>query len=130
MAGGGQGGSPLTLYSLSAAHPNDLAEPEHRVRTASGLLVAYAIGAGVGPIVAGAMMGALGPRGLFLWTATVYLLLGVFALLRMLYRRATRAHEPIVALPGGQFTGGQLYAALRDQQDRDIAQLSAGPRRN
>jgi len=120
------GGFTFTLYSISSAHANDFADPEQRVRTSSGLLITYAVGAVIGPIIAGLLMGALGARGLFAWTGIVYMTLGSFAFVRILSRRARAKGEQgrIIHLPGGQYTAGRLYKAVRNQMDRDLAHLS------
>jgi len=38
--------------------------------------------------------------------------------------------RPIVASPGGQFTSGQLYTSMRDQTDRDLAQMTGAVRKD
>ena len=123
------GGFSFTVYSLCAAHTNDFADPDRLAQTAGGLLVAYGLGAFVGPVLAGLLMGLIGPAGLFLWSAAVALLLGLFSIYRM-YQRATREkRSPLVTLPGGQHTSGVLYNELRDQMDRDLARMAGSGRR-
>jgi MFS family permease len=124
------GGLSFTIYSLSAAHTNDFSDPARRVQTASALLVAYGIGATIGPLVASIAMGGIGPRGLFMYSAAVNLFLALFGIYRM-RRRASKAREErseIINLPGGQFTSGKLYASMRDQMDRDLAQMTGAVR--
>jgi hypothetical protein len=75
-------------------------------------------------------MGGVGPRGLFMYSATVNVLLVFFGIYRM-RRRASKAIEErteIINLPGGQFTAGRLYASLRNQMDRDLAQMTGAVR--
>ncbi|HEX9586060.1 MAG TPA: MFS transporter [Gammaproteobacteria bacterium] len=120
------GGLSFTIYSISAAHTNDFSDPERRVQTASALLVAYGIGACVGPLVASLVMGGIGPSGLFLYAAVVNSVLALFAMYRM-RRRAGKGKEErseLISLPGGQFTAGKLYAGMRDQKDRDLAKMT------
>ncbi len=124
------GGLSFTIYSISAAHTNDFSDPEQRVETASALLVAYGIGATLGPLIASAVMGGIGPRGLFIYSATINVLLVLFAIYRM-RRRATKTKEErtgIINLPGGQFTAGKLYDSMRNQMDRDLAQMTGAMR--
>ncbi len=124
------GGLSFTIYSVSAAHTNDFSDPERRVETASALLVAYGIGASIGPLVASAVMGGVGPRGLFIYSAVINVLLALFGIYRM-RRRATKAKEErtgMINLPGGQFTAGKLYASMRNQMDRDLAQMTGAVR--
>ena len=115
------GGFSFTVYSIAAAHTNDFADPAERVRTASGLLIAYGVGACFGPLLSSLAMGRIGPIGLFLFNGAVHLSIALFAFYRG-YRRATRAREeraPTINLPGGQFTSGVLYERLRDDLERD-----------
>ncbi len=124
------GGLSFTIYSVSAAHTNDFSDPERRVETASALLVAYGIGASIGPLVASAVMGGVGPRGLFIYSAVINVLLALFGIYRM-RRRATKVKEErtgMINLPGGQFTAGKLYASMRNQMDRDLAQMTGAVR--
>ena len=117
------GGLSFTVYSLAAAHTNDFADPEKPIQTASGLLVAYGSGACMGPLVAGSLMEYFGPPAMFLYSALVTFLLASFGFYRM-YRRAPMAKERqsrIITLPGGQFTAGQLYTAMREQVARSDA---------
>lgn len=125
------GGLSFTVYSLCAAHANDFAPVEKLVQTASGLLTAYGFGAFLGPIVAAAFMGWIGPEGLFVMSAIVSAFLGSFAIYRM-RRRAVPDREDrsrTISMPGGQFTSGQLYASMRDAMDRDLASMSGARRR-
>lgn len=82
----------IPLYALSVAHGNDFADREDAVDVCSGLLLVYAIGAVVGPIVAALFMKFAGPGGLFAYTAIVYATFMGFVVLRMT-RRETPAPE-------------------------------------
>ncbi len=80
------------LYGLSVAHTNDYVESEGFVEASSGLLMAWAIGASIGPIAAAMAMQAFGSGALFLVTASVHMAIFVFALYRI-RRRATRTED-------------------------------------
>ena len=124
------GGLSSTVYSLCAAHTNDFAPPDKLAQTASGLLIAYGLGASAGPVLTSNLMEMFGPSTLFTVNAWVHGSLGVFALYRM-YRRSPKPkaqQRPIVASPGGQFTSGQLYTSMRDQVDRDLARMTGAVR--
>ena len=124
------GGLSSTVYSLCAAHTNDFAPPDKLAQTASGLLIAYGLGASAGPVLTSSLMEMFGPTTLFMVNAGVHGSLGLFALYRMI-RRAPRPkaeQRPIVESPGGQFTSGQLYASMRDQTDRDLARMTGALR--
>ena len=120
------GGLSSTVYSLCAAHTNDFAPPDKLAQTASGLLIAYGIGASTGPVLTSSLMEMFGPSTLFMVNSGVAGSLGLFALYRML-RRAPRPkaeQRPIIPSPGGQFTSGELYLSMRDQADRELAQTT------
>ena len=76
------GGLVFSTYSLCAAHTNDLVGPENSVPAAAGLLIAFGIGAVVGPPVAAGAMDLFGPWALFQTVAGTCAMLGVFALHR------------------------------------------------
>ena len=125
------GGLSSTVYSMCAAHANDFAPAGKLAQTASGLLIAYGLGASAGPVLTSSLMEMFGAATLFMVNAWVHGSLGVFALYRM-FRRAPRPkaqQRPIVPSPGGQFTSGQLYSSMRDQVDRDLARMTGAVRR-
>ena len=125
------GGLSATVYSLCAAHTNDFAPSDKLAQTASGLLIAYGVGASAGPVLTSNLMEMFGPPTLFMANAAVAGFLGVFALYRM-FRRAPKPkaqQRPIIPSPGGQFTSGQLYSSMRDQADREMLRTSESRRR-
>ena len=83
----------LPLYALCAAHLNDQVEEDEYVEASSGLLLLYASGAVVGPLIASALMDKFGPQVLFLFTGTVHGVLVVFALFRMSCRQSRRSAD-------------------------------------
>ena len=72
------GGLALPCYSLAAAHAYDKTPNSELVPTAATILLANALGAVVGPILAAAVMAALEPRALFLFTALAQGLLAAY----------------------------------------------------
>lgn len=86
------GSAAMSIYAVCVAHTNDRAESSDFVAAASGMLLLFAIGASVGPVVASALMAALGPAGLFALTVAVHLSLVAWALLRR-YQRPAVANE-------------------------------------
>lgn len=80
----------LPIYSITVAHMNDYIEPGGYVEAASGLLLVYAMGAVVGPLVSSIFMQYSGPDALFAVTASVHLALAGFAF----YRMRLRARAP------------------------------------
>ena len=79
------------LYALSVAHTNDFAGPSKYVEVACGLLLVYAVGAVIGPIVASLCTRFFGQGGLFAFTAVIHIALGIFAI----YRLTRRERAPI-----------------------------------
>ncbi len=82
------GAGSLSLYGICAAHANDYCTPSWRSSLASGLLMSWAIGATLGPLMADQVMRLLGPKGLFVYATVIMAALGLFALLRMRIRHA------------------------------------------
>jgi MFS family permease len=76
------------LYGLSVAHTNDYVERVLYVPAAGGLLLAYGIGASLGPIVSSQVMEAIGPRGLFGFITAALLFIAAFTAYRMTRRTA------------------------------------------
>jgi len=83
------------LYSLCVAHTNDFAEESQYVEVASGLLMVYAVGAVIGPIVASTFMWLIGPGGLFAFTALVHLVMIGFVIYRLRRREVRPVEEHI-----------------------------------
>jgi MFS family permease len=74
------------LYGLGAGQTNDRMERGDYVAASGGLLFTWSLGSAVGPSLAGAIMGRVGPAGLFAYVALVLAALGVFTSARMLLR--------------------------------------------
>jgi MFS family permease len=89
------GGLSFTIYPLSVAHANDFVDPSELVPTSAGLLLAYAVGASVGPITASSLIGLFGPPGLFLHAAVTAAFLGCFAVYRALRRASVPVEEQV-----------------------------------
>lgn len=81
-------GFALTLYSLSVSHVNDKLEPAQMVAASSALLLVNGTAAAIGPLLAGGLMTAFGPRAYFATLATLTGALAVYDLWRKFRRRA------------------------------------------
>jgi hypothetical protein len=91
---------------------NDLADPDQLVQISAGLLIAYGIGASIGPIVSSQLMGQVGPQGLFLFNGAVTGGLALFTAYRMRRRhRGDKAKAPFLPLGGLGASSKQLYSA-------------------
>jgi MFS family permease len=82
------GAAAYSIYSIAVAHANDHANSSNFIRVSGGLLILYGLGTVVGPIFGAWAMGAFGPEGLFLVTASAHLLIIIYAIQRT-YRRAS-----------------------------------------
>jgi len=90
------GMAALPIYSLCLAHANDYGASDDFVEISSGLLLVFGAGAIVGPLLASMVMSAVGPAGLFLFTAPIHLALAGFAVWRMTRRAQAPVEERTV----------------------------------
>jgi MFS family permease len=74
------------FYGLGVAIANDRLADSDFVGAAGGLLLAWAAGAAVGPILSAALIDALGPFGLFVYLSAMSLVLAGVILQRTLVR--------------------------------------------
>ncbi len=127
------GGMSLPIYSLCIAHTHDHLAPAQMVAASGTLVMVGGIGASFGPTLAAGAMALIGPDGFYLTLGAVHAALGFFALYRMSRREATPLDEQGPAIPavsGAGAAASRLTAgALRDQMDRDLAQMSRAQRR-
>ena len=78
------------IYSLNAAHANDMAEPGEYVRISSGITVLYGLGIIVGPLVGGQSIAWFGPRGLPAVLAVFFAIYAAYAGYRIVRRPPAR----------------------------------------
>ncbi len=83
------GGTVLPLYGLYVAYTNDHLERNQMVAASSGLFMALAVGATIGPTLTGWIMDLAGPTGFLWYFAAIHGLMVLFALYRM-----TRSETP------------------------------------
>jgi MFS family permease len=93
------GGFMLPLYALLLAHANDYAPNEELVSVSSSLLLVYASGAVIGPLVVGPTMEAFGIGGLFLAMSVILGLLAAVVLVRMAMRPAKAMVARVACVP-------------------------------
>ncbi len=87
------GGLASPLYPLSVAETNDWIEADELVAAGAGLVLAYSVGASVGPLAGALAMEWLGPGGLFAFAAAVLAALAAYALYRVIKGLAKPAAE-------------------------------------
>lgn len=93
IAGALFGAGAFPLYPLAVAHANDNARPDQFVEVSSGLLLVFGIGAAIGPFIASLVRQVAGMPMLFVFTASVHLVLIGFILWRMNLRAAPKPED-------------------------------------
>lgn len=118
------GAFAMTMFSLCAAHANDRAEKDEFILVTAALMLFYSFGAVGGPAVAAYCMQILGPQALFLFTASIYMVLIVVTLVRMSVR------ETVPREKRGRFTAllrtSPLFSRLTRKKDDPSVPLSDG----
>ena len=104
------GGTQATLYPVSVAHAFDYVDKDRMVSASAGLLLAWAAGACLGPLLASIAMEMFGSSALFLYLAVLAAIMAAFTRYRMTRRPALPPEEqaPFVPLPATTGAGGQL----------------------
>jgi MFS family permease len=116
------GGMSFTIYPISSSQVNDMADRSKLVQISAGLLIAYGVGASIGPIVASQFMSLTGPKGFFIFTIGVNCTLILFTVVRIIQRRRHTNHKAsFMPLGGMNISSKQLYTAAvtADQEKSD-----------
>ena len=98
------GAFALPLYSLCVALTNDYASPDEYVEAAIGLLLIFAVGAVIGPLLSSAIMKTVGRVGLFGFSAAVHTAMAAYAIYRIKRREPAPEDERVM------FSGAVLSA--------------------
>jgi MFS family permease len=112
------GGFCYTIYPLSSAQVNDMADQDRLVQVSAGLLLAYGTGASIGPIIASQIMGVMGPAGLFYFIAACAVFLALFALLRIIQRPSGEHKASFLPLGSIGTSSKQLYSTVQASQNK------------
>ena len=99
----------MPVYAIAVAHMNDHVSADGFVEASTCMLLVYAAGAVVGPMLASAVTGNFGFWTLFPYIGAVYAVFAVFVLLRMRVRSAPASDDKtgFVTNPG---TTPEIYA--------------------
>lgn len=73
------GGMSNPLYSLLIAHANDFLDHDDMAAASGGMVFINGLGAVAGPIITGWLMDQVGPWGFYLFTATLFAALVIYA---------------------------------------------------
>jgi MFS family permease len=90
-------GFVLTLYSLAVSHVNDKLEPAQMVAASSALLLLNGVGAVLGPVLAGSLLGTFGLRAYFATLATLTGALTIYDLWRKIRRSPPAQKRPFIS---------------------------------
>lgn len=117
------------IYGLAVAHSNDFAKPDQFVEVSSALLLIYATGAIIGPMVAAALMTYLHASFLYAHTAVAHLILIAFIAWRSKQRDPAPSKEHvryIDALEASQSASSTMDAVLQEQMVKAAEVETAG----
>lgn len=105
------GAFALPTYSLCVAHANDGIDATEVVSVSSGLILVFGLGSTVGPFTASLVMEAMGPGGLFLFMASVALVLALYDMFGLVTipKIAERRKSSFVAMPQTSHAATRLH---------------------
>ena len=104
------GASALTLYPLCVAHVNDRADPDAFIEVSSRLLMAFGLGAIIGPFLAGLLIAATEITNLFIFTAVIHVALALYAFSRIKQAEPVPEPERTAFAPSPPLTHGTQAA--------------------
>lgn len=81
------------LYGTLLAHTNDYLENDQMASAAGRFVFVHGVGAAVGPLVCGYLMGGIGPNGFWLMQAVLLLAITVYGLYRATQRPSVSVEE-------------------------------------
>jgi len=124
------GGVVLPLYGLYIAHTNDHLEPGQMVAASSGLYMAVATGAVLGPALTGWLMDLVGPDGFLGYFILLHGAMVVYTMHRMRQSPAPAAatHSPYAPAPGstGELSEAWVHYYVEGEADDDAPDAAAG----
>jgi len=93
------GGTSNPLYSLLLAHTNDFVSLEEMAGTSGSLIFVNGVGAILGPLVIGWLIGVFGPVSYFVYMAILMAMLTAYAGYRMMIRSAPSVEDTTTYAP-------------------------------
>lgn len=109
------GGLAFPLYSVAVSHVNDVTPQHQLIAVAAGLVFVFGVGAVVGPVSLSVLMEALGPVGYFWGLAIYFVPLGLYALVRIVFK-ARPSQRQFVNLPPRSSTAAVLLAESSEDE--------------
>ena len=99
----------MPVYSISAAHANDFADPDFVVELSAALMFLYGMGAIASPLLASVLIQNFGPGAMFAMISAAHLGLVGFGLFRMTVRENKRsAYSLHIYSPNDLHSGASL----------------------
>ncbi|MEH6475278.1 MAG: MFS transporter [Sneathiella sp.] len=108
------GAIAYTIYPMSSAQANDLADKNRLVQVSGGILFSYGLGASLGPIASSQAMGAFGPEAMFYLIAGNTVLLALFILARIIIRPSGTTKARFLPVGGLGASSKQLYTSVQE----------------
>ena len=102
------GATSQTLYPLCISYANDYLNPEELVKASGGMVLAYGLGAAIGPTLAAYLMETISPSGLFYYIAVIVVVYTIVILYRIPKRSVPEDKETFVPLPDAVASPGGL----------------------
>jgi MFS family permease len=104
------GAAIFTIYPLSLAHTSDHIDSANLTSATGGLILAYGLGAILGPAVAASVMDVVGPAGLFLYVGVLGAALALYTGVRMTRREAVpiEDRDPFQMVPRTSHVSSEL----------------------
>lgn len=119
------GAGSMSFYGIAVAHAADRAAPGQATGMMAGILVVWAVGALIGPLIAGAAMSSpLGPSGLFAFAAAGLSLLTIAMFVRRVRVASATAEEkaPFTVAPATSMSLTQIDPRGDDDPQLDLFQ--------
>lgn len=103
------------IYSLSAAHANDFAQPGQAVELSASLMFIYGVGAIASPLFSSYLMTIGGPSMLFVMIGFAHVSLALFGVYRMIAGTSVEQKRPYRYLPRTTFMLARLLRRGRKE---------------
>lgn len=109
------------IFSVSAAHTNDFANPEKSVEVNASLIFIYGIGAIFSPLTTSILLDKYGPSSFFIFIALAHIALVGYSLYRMRKGPSVKMRTRYTILPRTSFQIGRLLR--RDQRKNSVSDV-------
>ncbi len=111
------GMATFPIFSVSAAHTNDFADPGKRVGINASLMLLYGVGAIASPLVTSNLVDRFGAPALFVFIALAHALLLAFSFYRMKIRPAVSQRTKYTYIPRTTYIINRLLKRQRNSHD-------------